>query len=241
MSGIRLLVGTRKGAFIMTSDDGRSDWQIDGPHFGGWEIYHMTASPADPDRLYASQCSDWFGQLIQRSDDGGRNWDVVSNEFHYTGEVGEHQWYDGSLRPWEFKRVWHLEPLPDDPDCLYAGVEDAALFRSDDGGKSWQELAGLRGHGTGPDWAPGAGGMCLHTILLHPEQSQRLTVRDLRRRRVSQRRRRRNLAAHQQGTAFGADSEPDGRGRSLCAPPGHAPVAARRPVHAEALGRHAQR
>jgi photosystem II stability/assembly factor-like uncharacterized protein len=176
MSEIRLLVGTRKGAFIFTSDNGRNDWTIAGPLFGGWEIFHLTGSPADSNRLYASQCSDWFGQVIQRSDDGGGTWTVVGNEFAYQGKIGEHQWYDGSLRPWEFKRVWHLEPTADDPDTVYAGIEDAALFRSRDGGQTWQELPGLRGHGSGPDWMPGAGGMCLHTILLHPDRPERITV-----------------------------------------------------------------
>lgn len=176
MGGIRLLVGTRKGAFVLTSNDGRRQWKVDGPHFGGWEIYHLKGSPVDPDRLYASQSNAWFGQLLQRSDDGGKSWATVSNAFEYAGETGTHQWYDGTPRPWEFKRVWHLEPGLTDPDHLYAGVEDAALFQSTDGGHSWQELAGLRGHGTGPDWQPGAGGMCLHTILLDPHHSERLFV-----------------------------------------------------------------
>ncbi len=176
MAGVRLLVGTRKGAFIFTADAQRSAWAIDGPHFPGWEIYHLAGSPADPDRLYASQASDWFGQVIQRSDDGGKSWEAVGNQFNYEGEVGSHQWYDGSLKPWQFKRVWHLEPTPDDPDRVYAGIEDAALFLSEDGGNSWRELPGLRGHGTGPDWMPGAGGMCLHTILLNPQRPGRITV-----------------------------------------------------------------
>lgn len=164
MSRVRVLVGTRKGAFILTSDEGRQSWQISEPHFPSWQIYHMTGSPCRPDRLYASQTSDWFGQVIQRSDDGGQSWEAVGNEFTYLGEAGTHQWYDGTPHPWEFKRVWHLEPSPHDPELVYAGVEDAALFVSRDGGRSWSELSGLRGHGTGPLWQPGAGGMCLHTI-----------------------------------------------------------------------------
>src|SRR5918999_256746 len=145
MSGVRLLVGTRKGAFILTSDGGRRDWEVNGPIFGGWEMYHLNASPADPNRLYASQSGGWFGQLIQRSDDGGVTWEPVGNEFAYEGETGTHQWFDGTQQPWEFKRVWHLEPSLTDPDTVYAGVEDAALFRSTDGGRTWHELAGLRG------------------------------------------------------------------------------------------------
>jgi photosystem II stability/assembly factor-like uncharacterized protein len=176
MANVRVLVGTRKGAFILHSDASRKKWKIQGPLFGGWEIFHMAASPADPDRLYASQVTDWFGQVIQRSDDGGKSWNPVGNEFTYLGEAGTHQWYDGSQRPFEFKRVWHLEPSPTDPDTVYAGVEDAALFRSRDGGASWQEFEGLRHHTTGQDWMPGAGGMCLHTILLHPQRPGRITV-----------------------------------------------------------------
>src|ERR1700719_4905288 len=197
MSGVRLLVGTRKGAFVLTSDEKRKDWKVDGPHFAGWEIYHVKGSPVDPNRLYASQTSAWFGQIIQRSDDGGKTWDTPgggpavtpqgmqtgeSNKFVYdtSSETGKplttHQWYDGTQHPWEFKRVWHLEPSLDDPDTVYAGVEDAALFRTTDGGQNWQELSGLRGHGSGPHWAPGAGGMCLHTILIDPKRPDRMFI-----------------------------------------------------------------
>ncbi|MGE5114156.1 MAG: WD40/YVTN/BNR-like repeat-containing protein [Acidobacteriaceae bacterium] len=197
MSGVRLLVGTRKGAFVLTSDGKREKWDISGPHFAGWEIYHMKGSPVDPNRIYVSQTSGWFGQLIQRSSDGGKTWEVPggepakgpegfpmgqSNKFAYdtSPETGKplttHQWYDGTQHPWEFKRVWHLEPSLKDPDTVYAGVEDAAIFKSTDGGTSWQELAGLRGHGTGPKWQPGAGGMCLHTILIDPKNQDRMYI-----------------------------------------------------------------
>jgi hypothetical protein len=176
MSGVRVLVGTRKGAFILTSDGTRDRWDVNGPLFGGWELYHVKGSPADPNRLYASQSSGWFGQQIQRSNDGGRTWEPVGNNFAYDGVPGTHQWYDGTPHPWEFKRVWHLEPSLGDPDVVYAGVEDAALFRSDDGGTSWAEVPGLRGHGSGSQWAPGAGGLCLHTILLDPSRVERMFV-----------------------------------------------------------------
>ena len=194
MSGVRVLVGTKKGAFILTSDNKRKKWDVEGPHFGGWEIYHMKGSPADPNRIYVSQTSSWFGQIIQRSDDGGKTWSIpggeklpgpydppggMSNNFAYdtaSAPLTTHQWYDGTQHPWEFKRVWHLEPSLTDPDTVYAGVEDAALFRSTDGAKSWHELSGLRGHGSGPKWAPGAGGMGLHTILLDPKNPQRMYI-----------------------------------------------------------------
>src|SRR5216684_4686865 len=197
MSGVRVLVGTRKGAFILTGDGKRKQWHVSGPHFAGWEIYHLKGSPADPSRLYASQSSGWFGQIIQRSCDGGKTWEMPggektlkpgempageSNKFVYdaspdTGKpLNTHQWYDGTQHPWEFKRVWHLEPSLGDPDAVYAGVEDAGLFRSTDGGQTWQELPGLRGHGSAPSWQPGAGGMCLHTILLDPKEPRRIFI-----------------------------------------------------------------
>ncbi|MDQ2679458.1 MAG: exo-alpha-sialidase [Candidatus Eremiobacteraeota bacterium] len=176
MSSIRLLIGTRKGAFILTSDGKRDRWKVEGPHFAGWEIYHLKGSPADPARLYASQTSTWFGQVIQRSNDGGANWEAVGNRFAYEGVPGTHQWYDGTPHPWEFARVWHLEPSLTDPETVYAGVEDAALFVSTDGAKNWRELRGLREHGTGSSWQPGAGGMCLHTILLDPSDANRFFV-----------------------------------------------------------------
>ncbi|HET6388255.1 exo-alpha-sialidase [Hyphomicrobium sp.] len=176
MAGVRVLVGTRKGAFVLTADGTRKDWEVSGPFFPGWEIYHVKGSRADPNRIYASQSSSWFGQQIQRSDDGGKTWEPVDNKFVYDGVPGTHQWYDGTPHPWEFKRVWHIEPSATDPDTVFAGVEDAALFRSTDGGKSWAELSGLRGHGSGAAWMPGAGGMCLHTILLDPVNPQRMFI-----------------------------------------------------------------
>ncbi|MGE5243688.1 MAG: WD40/YVTN/BNR-like repeat-containing protein [Betaproteobacteria bacterium] len=176
MSGVRVLAGTRKGAFVLTADGKRNHWDVSGPYFGGWEVYHVKGSPADPNRLYASQTSSWFGQVIQRSNDGGKTWEAVGNKFVYDGVPGTHQWYDGTPHPWEFKRVWHIEPSTTDPDTIYAGVEDAAIFRSTDGAQTWQELPGLRGHGTGPKWQPGAGGLCLHTILLDPANPQRMFI-----------------------------------------------------------------
>ena len=175
MSGVRVLVGTKKGAFILTSDGKRSKWKVEGPHFAGWEMYHLKGSPADPDRLYASQTSGWFGQLIQRSSDGGKSWEPVDNKFSYAGDPGTHLWYDGTPHPWEFKRVWHLEPSLTDPDTVYAGVEDAAMFRTTDGGTSWQELPALRST-KAQLWSPGAGGMGLHTIILDPSHPGRMYI-----------------------------------------------------------------
>jgi photosystem II stability/assembly factor-like uncharacterized protein len=176
MSKVRVLAGTRKGAFILTSDGKRDKWEVSGPHFAGWEIYHLKGSPVNPDRLYASQTSGWFGQVMQRSNDAGKTWETVGNKFAYDGVPGTHQWYDGTPHPWEFKRVWHLEPSLTNAETVYAGVEDAALFESTDGGTTWTELSGLRKHDTGPHWQPGAGGMCLHTIVLDPKNKERMYI-----------------------------------------------------------------
>lgn len=196
MAKVRVLVGTRKGGFILASDGKRDKWKVTGPLFAGWEVYHMKGSSSDPNRIFASQSSPWFGQIIQRSDDGGATWNMpggekmpepgppagISNKFSYdtSSKSGKplttHQWYDGTQHPWEFKRVWHLEPSLSDPDLVYAGVEDAALFVSKNGGKSWQELSGLRGHKTGKQWSPGAGGMCLHTIIIDPKDPKRIYI-----------------------------------------------------------------
>lgn len=176
MASVRVLVGTRKGAFILTSDEARKKWDVSGPHFAGWEIYHLKGSPADPNRIYVSQSSGWFGQQIQRSNDGGKTFDQVGNKFEYDGPTSPHLWYDGTPHPWEFKRVWHMEPSLTDPDTVYAGVEDAAMFRTTDGGTTWHELPGLRNQGTGNLWAPGAGGLGLHTILLDPTNPKRMYI-----------------------------------------------------------------
>ncbi|HEX3716549.1 MAG TPA: exo-alpha-sialidase [Verrucomicrobiae bacterium] len=188
MSKVRVLVGTKKGAFLLSADGKRENWDVSGPHFAGWEMYHLKGSPADPNRIYASQSSGWFGQIIQRSHDGGKTWDTPgggaapspegmpkgeSNKFVYEGEIGKHLWYDGTQHPWEFKRVWHLEPSLTDPDCVYAGVEDAALFKTLDGGKTWNELPTLRA-AKGHLWQPGAGGMAVHTIILDPKNANRI-------------------------------------------------------------------
>jgi photosystem II stability/assembly factor-like uncharacterized protein len=190
MSKVRVLVGTKKGAFVLTSDGQRRQWEVTGPHFAGWEIYHLKGSPTDPNRIYASQSSGWFGQIIQRSNDGGKTWETPggaptatpegmpmgqSNKFVYEGSVGTHKWYDGTQHPWEFKRIWHLEPSLTDPNTVYAGAEDAAIFKTTDGGATWKELSGLR-QAKGQLWQPGAGGMAVHTILLDPKNPNRIFV-----------------------------------------------------------------
>jgi photosystem II stability/assembly factor-like uncharacterized protein len=176
MSKVRVLVGTHKGAFILTSDGKRQQWEVSGPHFAGWEVYHLKGSAADPNRIYCAPSTGWHGQVIQRSDDGGKTWEPVGNKFAYEGTPGNHQWYDGTPHPWEFKRVWHIEPSLTDPDKVYAGIEDAAIFESTDGGKNWVEFPALREHDTAKGWQPGAGGLCLHTIVLDRSNPGRIYV-----------------------------------------------------------------
>jgi len=245
MSGVRVLVGTRKGAFILTADGKRERWNVSGPHFAGWEIYHMKGSPTDPNRLYASQLSGWFGQVIQRSCDGGKTWETPgggmgktpdgmptgeSNKFVYdaTPETGKplttHQWYDGTQHPWEFKRVWHLEPSLTDADTAYAGVEDAGLFRTTDGGKTWQELAGLRGHGTGPSGSRAPAG-CASTPSCSIHESPAHVRRHLGRGRLPVRRWRRHVETDQPWPALTVHPRPERRGGPLRAPHRAEPVA----------------
>ncbi|MGH8873741.1 MAG: WD40/YVTN/BNR-like repeat-containing protein, partial [Acidimicrobiia bacterium] len=176
MSEVRLLVGTRKGGFVLTADAGRKSWEISGPHFGGWEVFHIQASPSDPDRMYAALWTAWHGAVIQHSKDRGLTWEPVGNQFSYADDQAMHQGWEGEQKPWELKRAWHLEPSPEGAEVVYAGVEDAALFRSPDGGLTWQELPGLRRHPSGSEWQPGAGGMCLHTIVFDPEDTERMYV-----------------------------------------------------------------
>jgi hypothetical protein len=258
MSSIRVLVGTKKGAFILTADGTRKNWDITGPHFAGWEMYHLKGSTVDPNRIYASQSSGWFGQIIQRSDDGGKTWnppgtkpeDLMgpdgmpkgkSNEFAYEGAVGTHMWYDGTQHPWEFKRVWHIEPSLTDPDTAYAGVEDAAIFKTTDGGKTWKEMPTLRGV-KGALWQPGAGGMAVHTIIIDPKNPKRIYIA------IS------SAGAFRtddggltwkpinKGTEVAIRAARPGRGCGPLRTSHRAPsVAARRALHAEALGHHAQR
>ena len=180
----------RKGAFILTSDGKRKSWKVSGPLFHGWEVYHMAGSPADPDRIYASQTSGWFGQVIQRSDDGGKTWETPgggpekgpdgmprgeSNKFVYEGAAGTHLWYDGTPRPWEFKRVWHLEPsltIPTPSTPASRTPPSSAPPTAARPGRNCPACAVT----PGPKWQPGAGGLCLHTILIDPTNPKRIFI-----------------------------------------------------------------
>jgi len=201
MPGVRVLLGTRKGASVLTSDEGRQQWQVAGPHFGGWAVLHVKGSTVDPDLLWAAPSGGWFGQLIQRSQDGGRSWDPVGNDLRYDGVPGTHQWYDGTPHPWKFARVWHLEPSLTDRDTVYAGVEDAAL--SDD--RRRHVLAGAERPAEARHRLVLAAGR-RRAVPAHdpapPDQRAADLRRDQRRRRLPHRRRRQDLAADQPGAAL---------------------------------------
>ena len=241
MSRVRVLVGTRKGAFVLTSDGTRDRWDVSGPHFGGWEIYHLKGSPADPNRLYASQSSGWFGQVIQRSNDGGKTWESAGNKFAYDG-------------PHRHAPVVRRHPAS---VGVRAGLASRALAE-----RSGHRLRGGRGrrpvphHRRRPELAGAAG--AAHPRLgvpvaagrgrdvpAHDPAGSEPGRADVRRHlgggRVPQRRRGRDVAADEPRPQVGGHPRSHRRGRPLRAPPRDAPVAARRAVHAEALGRDAER
>ena len=194
MSKVRVLVGTKKGAFILTRRQARQ-LEVSDPILPAGRSYHMKGSPVNPDRIFVSQTSGWFGRSSSAPTDGGKTWGRrASPEMSHMATEGQankfvcdtstengkalttHQFYDGTEHPWEFKRVWHIEPSLTDPDTAYDGIEDAAIFRTTDGATTWHEMPGLRGHGTGPKWQPGAGGMCLHTIILDPSDPGKIYI-----------------------------------------------------------------
>ena len=157
---VQLLIGTRKGAFILESDEARHDWRVRGPFCETWPIHHVVRSKSDG-AIYAAGGSAWYGPSVWRSTDDGANWTQSSAGLTY-----------GDNEP-KLTTIWHLRA---DNGTLLAGVEPAGLFRSDDQGATWKHVAGLREHPSRPDWQPGAGGLCLHSIVTHPSDENRMWV-----------------------------------------------------------------
>ena len=204
MSSVRVLVGTRKGAFILTSDGKRQKWNVTGPHFGGWEIYHMKGSPVDPNRIYASQSSSWFGQIIQRSNDGGKTWEQPGTKpgepmkrpkacpkakatNSSTNGKSRHPSCGTTARriPGNSNASGISSLRSPIPISVYAGVEDAAIFKTTDGGKNWQELPACAVHGTGPSGSPArAACVCTRSCSI-PSNPESNFHRHLRGRRIS--------------------------------------------------------
>jgi len=155
-----LLVGTRKGLFVLDGDADRRSWQVRGPLCDGWPIHDAIVDPGSG-AIFAGGGSSWYGPAVWRSDDLGETWTHSSEGLTY----GD----DGPKIP----TVWNVTR---GPDALYAGVEPAGLFRSRDGGATWEHIEGLTNHRTRSEWQPGAGGLCLHSIVPHPTDTSRVWV-----------------------------------------------------------------
>lgn len=157
---VHVLVGTRKGAFIITSGSDRQDWSVSGPHCDAWPINHVVADPVRG-TIYATGGNEWFGPAVWKSVDGGTSWTHSSAGLAY-----------GPGEP-PVKSGWSLAVAG---DRLYVGVEPAGLFVSRDQGATFEEVKGLREHPTRPNWNPGAGGLILHSIVPHPGDENQLWV-----------------------------------------------------------------
>ncbi len=157
---VELLVGTKKGAFILESDEGRQKWNLRGPFCETWPIHHLVRRAADRS-LFAAGGNAWYGPSVWRSDDDGASWTQSSAGLTY-GDDGP-----------KITTIWNLTSSN---GTLFAGVEPAGLFRSDDSGQTWNHIAGLREHPSRPEWQPGNGGLCLHSIVPHPTDQARMWV-----------------------------------------------------------------
>ena len=165
-SEVNVLLGTRKGAFILQSNTRRRTWKIIGPLLKGTSVFHMSFDKRDGKTIYAAVNSGHFGPTVEVSRDFGKTWSNAEKPPRFPENSGL-----------SVENVWHVEPgLADEPDVVYAGVAPAALFRSGDRGKSWDLNENLNNHPTRSEWQPGAGGLCLHSIVLDPSNQKRMYV-----------------------------------------------------------------
>ncbi len=165
---VLLLVGTMKGAFLFREDGSRQNWRIDGPHFPGESVYALAHDDrGGRHRTFAGSVSNHWGPTLRMSDDYGKTWsDPERRSVRFPEESGR-----------ALKQIWQILPgRASDPDSLYCGVEPAALFESNDAGESWKPVEGLLNHPHQPKWMPGGGGLCLHTIVVDPENDQRMLI-----------------------------------------------------------------
>jgi hypothetical protein len=186
MSQVNVMVGTRKGGFIFSSDAQREKWTLSGPHFKGWTVMHMTADPRNG-RLHAAVYHEVYGPSTHYSDDLGKTWiqaktapafAVAASAGRPIGTPDEAREPESAqVKPETVIKVWHITPgRASEPGVLYAGVEPAALFKSNDNGETWGINESLYQNPTRPHWFPGAGGLCLHTIILDPNDINRMYV-----------------------------------------------------------------
>lgn len=166
MSQVVVMLGTAKGAFLCFSDEERREWRIEGPLLKGWEVTTLTLDTRRRPVLWAGVTSYVYGPHLQRSDDLGKSWTQIEKGPAYSEDSGV-----------KLERVWNVTPgRESEPERLWCGVAEAGLFRSDDGGDSFEPVPGLNQHATRAAWSPGAGGLCCHTILLDPNSPERMWV-----------------------------------------------------------------
>jgi len=163
---VLILLGTRKGGFILNNDQARKSWSMTGPYCRGSEVFHMVYDQREGGKVFAASNNMIWGPEIQFSDNLGRSWASSDTQPKFSGDGGP-----------TVKNLWHVEPGRDaEPGVLYVGVDPAALFKSEDGGKNWFEVSGLSNHQTHGQWQPGLGGLCLHSIVLDPTNPERAWV-----------------------------------------------------------------
>ncbi len=170
---VTVLVGTTRGAFFYHSDADRKNWEMTGPHLDGWEIYSLCGlndsngnGNQSNGRIFAGTSHFVYGTTIRVSDDMGETWTQVEASPRYSEDSG-----------FKMNRIWQIVPgHPAQPGTMYAGVDEAGLFASHDGGTTWEEVTGLSRHSTRGEWGPGNGGLCLHTILVDPTNPKRMWI-----------------------------------------------------------------
>lgn len=174
---VRLFVGTRKGGYVVESNVERRKWTVHGPFQPGGDVFHVIADPREEGAVYASVNSPFLGPMLFRSADWGRKWKEIAPPMMTVRRDRPAPDFSGPPPAHPVTNLWHVEPGPEnEPKTMFIGIDPASLFRSDDRGTSWTPLNGLNEHPTRPQWNPGAGGMCLHTILLDPSRPRRMYV-----------------------------------------------------------------
>jgi hypothetical protein len=177
---LRILVGTRKGTYVVDGDARRKSWKVGPVAHAGNEIYHAVADPRHPGDVYATVNNTFWGPSIQRSRDWGKTWKEIATPLtpNAKGRKAAMKAAEPGTSPkWAINNLWHIEPgLPEEAKTLYLGADPHLLFRSTDLGASWEPIDAINNHPDRKDWSPGAGGACLHTILLDPRDSRRLYI-----------------------------------------------------------------
>lgn len=172
-NGVHVMVGTRKGAYVLEGDPGRRKWKVRGPFHEGRDVFQVVSDPRGPGVVYAAANSPWWGPMMYRSENWGRTWTDISVPQMPKGKRKPPA--GGEMPKYPVVNVWQIAPGRDEePDSLLVGIDPASLWRSEDAGESWVGLKGLNEHPTRSRWNPGAGGLCLHTILRDPSNPKRL-------------------------------------------------------------------